>query len=85
MRRAAAYKRKSRNVSSEITQKQSISLRFYNTYATSAIRSHAMRKANLQGHALALDLGDPRLHAVLGHLRLVVLVARQACAKGTGP
>merc|ERR1712195_311449 len=36
------------------------------------------RQANLQGHALALDLGDPRLHAVLGHLRLVVLVARQA-------
>merc|ERR1719483_615786 len=78
MRRRTMYKRKSRNVSSEITKKQSISLRFYNTYATSAIRSHAMRKASLQGHALALDLGDPRLHAVLGHLRLVVLVARQA-------
>ena len=39
------------------------------------------RCANLQGHALALDLGDPRLHALLGHVRLVVLVARQACAR----
>lgn len=38
-------------------------------------------EANLQGHALALDLGDPRLHALLGQVRLVVLVARQACAR----
>ena len=35
-------------------------------------------EASLQGHALALDLVDPRGDALLRHLGLVVLVARQA-------
>merc|ERR1719316_1826117 len=34
--------------------------------------------ARLQRHALALDLRNPRSGALLGHLRLVVLVAREA-------
>merc|ERR1719486_627090 len=47
------------------------------TRAADTGHQHSLRR-RLQGHALALDLRDPGLDALLRLVRLVVLVAREA-------